>query len=247
MNATPARSRYDAAAAAFAALATFTIAAFLVLIRGSVDQSVIVLLLATVVSACGLLGGRRAGVAAAIMAALSFNFFFTKPYLSLRIHDADDVLTTFTLLVVGLIGGFAAEVLGRRRAQVEDVGSELQSIARVVDLVSDGDEAEDVELAVRAELLSLLHLVDCRFEPGDVPGVPELGRHGSLDTPVLRYRSHGFELPPDGVAIPVLVRGAVVAHLVCVPEPATSVSIDRRRAALVLAGILGTSLAARGG
>ena len=92
------RQPRDDTAAVLAIIVTIGVAAALVVIRGEVDNSVTVLVLAAVVSACGLLGGWRAGATGAIAAAVSFNFFHTEPYLSLRIHDADDVLTTFALL-----------------------------------------------------------------------------------------------------------------------------------------------------
>ena len=77
-------------AEAIAVLATLAAGAALVVIRGHVDSAVIVLILTAVVCACGALGGVRAGVASALAASLSFNFFHTEPYLSLRIHDVDD-------------------------------------------------------------------------------------------------------------------------------------------------------------
>jgi K+-sensing histidine kinase KdpD len=59
----------------------------------------------------GNLGGRSAAVAAAACSALSLNFFLTRPYLSLRIHDRDDVIAFAGLLACGLV----AAALGARR------------------------------------------------------------------------------------------------------------------------------------
>lgn len=63
----------------------------------------------------GELGGRAAAVATAICSSLSLNFFLTKPYLSLRIHDPDDVIAFGGLLLCGLV----AAALGSRRAARE--------------------------------------------------------------------------------------------------------------------------------
>ncbi len=49
------------------------------------------------------LGGRWAAVATAVSSALSLNFFLTKPYLRLTIHNRDDVIAFVGLAVCGLI------------------------------------------------------------------------------------------------------------------------------------------------
>jgi K+-sensing histidine kinase KdpD len=59
----------------------------------------------------GELGGRAAAIATAVCSALSLNFFLTKPYLSLRIHSQDDVISFLGLLACGLV----AAALGARR------------------------------------------------------------------------------------------------------------------------------------
>ena len=223
-------------------LAALGVGAALVLVRGEVDNSVTVLALAAVVSLCGALGGWRAGAWAAGAAAVAFNFFHTQPYLSLRIHDADDVLTTGALVVVGLIAGVTSAVAHRRGDRATDAGTELDAVERVAGLVAVGTDPLDVETAVRAELLGLLGLSGCAFEtnPG---GRSTLGRHGELSDAVRTYHDGGFELPAHGVAIPVLRRGEPVGHLVCEPTPGIAVSVARRRAAVTLADLLGASLA----
>src|SRR6476661_2139153 len=49
-----------------------------------------------------VLGGRLAGAGAAVVAALCFDFFFTKPYLSLRIASDNDLASFVVLLIVAL-------------------------------------------------------------------------------------------------------------------------------------------------
>lgn len=224
-------------------LATLAAGFLLVPIRGEVDNSVTVLALAGVVSLCGALGGWRAGVWGAVSAAVAFNFFHTEPYLSLRIHDADDVLTTAALVVVGLIAGITSSVAHRRGDRAVEAGSELDAVERITELVATGADPLDVETAVRAELLGLLVLADCRFElhGGDRS---MLGRRGELGDAVRTFHDGGFELPATGIAIPVLRRGEPVGHLICDPAPGVAVSVTRRRVAVALADLLGASLAA---
>src|SRR5258706_1122651 len=90
---------------ALGGLAPIVAGAALVAVRGHVEPSNIVLILGIIVVAAGSVGGRAAGAVAAMTAAASYDFFHTKPYLSLLIHDADDVEMTILLLVLGLISG----------------------------------------------------------------------------------------------------------------------------------------------
>jgi hypothetical protein len=228
------------AAEALAALVTIGVGAGLVVIRGEVDSSVTALVLAAVVCTCGAFGGLRAGLVSAVFAALSFNFFHTEPYLSLRIHDADDVLTTITLMVVGAIAGVTSSVAHRRQVRATEFRSEVAAIERVADLVATGSAPEDVETAVRAELLGLLGLSACSFDPAPI-GSGVLGRHGELPAAIHVYRDGGFELPEAGIAIPVLRRGEAGGYLNCTPTPGTPVSVARRRAAVTLADLLGAA------
>lgn len=229
-------------AGALSVLVTIGAGALLVLVRGEVDNSVTVLALAAVVSSCGALGGWRAGVGSAVSAALAFNFFHTQPYHSLRIHDADDVLTTASLVVVGLIAGVTSAVAHRRQDRVVEAGSELDAVQRIAGLLATGSDPLDVETAVRAELLGVLGLSGCRFDPSAGDRVV-LGRRGEIDEATRTYHDGGFELPAGGVAIPVLIRGDAVGHLLCEPTAGTAVSLARRRAAVALADLLGASLA----
>ena len=224
-------------------IVTLSTGALLVLIRGEVDNSVTVLVLAAVVSLCGALGGWRAGIWGAVSAAVAFNFFHTEPYLSLRIHDADDVLTTACLVIVGVIAGATSSVVHRGRARIEEAGTELAAIERVADLVALGRDPADVGTSVRAELLAVLRLSGCRFDVA-AGNRPHLGRRGEIDEAVRTFHDGGFELPAAGIAIPVLSRGDLVGYLVCEPTPGAAVSIARRRAAVALADLLGAAMAA---
>jgi K+-sensing histidine kinase KdpD len=60
----------------------------------------IILLLGVQVIA--IIGGRAGGIAGAVVAALTFDFFFTEPYLRLVINDQHDIITAVLLLVAGI-------------------------------------------------------------------------------------------------------------------------------------------------
>ena len=80
-------------------------------LRGVVSASTLAFVFLALTIVVAEMGGRAPGLAAALVSALSLNFFLTKPYLSLRIHSQDDVISFFGLLACGLV----AAALGARR------------------------------------------------------------------------------------------------------------------------------------
>jgi hypothetical protein len=236
------RRREPSVIVPLAGFAPLVVAAAMVSVRGEVNQEVTVLVLATTVALGARFGGRPAGVGAALMAALSFDFFHTKPYLSLSVAHADDILTTVLLLAVGLIvGGLSARATAGEQ-EARTMRDDASAVRRVLAIAGKGD-AEDVELAVRAELTELLLLRDCRFTRGPID-VPELGPNGQLPDPQLRYQDEGFELPLGGFAIRVESAGHRFGHFVCVPVPGVGVHVANRRSAVALAEVLGLVLKA---
>ena len=69
----------------------------------SVVAANIALVFVIVVVIAAAEGGRVAGVVAAVVSTLSFDFFFTRPFQSLKIDNADDIGTAVLLLVISLI------------------------------------------------------------------------------------------------------------------------------------------------
>ncbi len=76
-------------------------AAGLVAVRDHFAQVNAVLILVFFVLLGAVIGGRLAGVASALTAAVAFDFFYTQPYNSLKINSAADIETTILLLAVG--------------------------------------------------------------------------------------------------------------------------------------------------
>ena len=76
-------------------------------------------------------GGRRAAVVTALVSALSLDFFLTKPYLHLTIHEKHDVTAFLGLAACGLV----AAALGSRRARIASRnprgGATLRPLPRV--------------------------------------------------------------------------------------------------------------------
>ena len=230
---------------AIGALATFFASAALVGVRGELRPEVIVLLLALMVVVVGRVTNVVGSTTAAIVAAASFDFFFTKPYLTLRIDNAKDFEVTLVLLAVALVAGGTTARTRREKRIALSHDMDVDAIRRVLDVAGERS-VEDVELAVRAELLKLLELSDCTFTVNQV-AVPELGETGGLPGHVFTHRRDGFQLPPHGMAIPVTAAGERVGSLVCSPLPGVGVDLARRRTGVALAHILGLAIVAGAG
>jgi hypothetical protein len=226
----------DLGIASLAALAVIVLGALLTPLRSTVDNRAVAVVLAGLVAAVAMFGGRLAGVTAGIAAAVTFDFFHTEPYLLLSIKGGADMATTALLAVVGVVAGDAAARLGIPVVAPGDDTRDVVRLWRVAELAAVGGTAEDVETAVRAELLALLHLADCRFVRG-VTDAPVLDASGYLEGGWYVYGRNGLELAPDAapVALPVRADGVVFGHLVCHPVPGVGVSAHQRLTAIALA------------
>ena len=234
-----------AAGLAVAALGPIVVASLLVLVRDQTVSANTALVLVVVVVVAAALGNRWTALTAAVVAAISFDFFLTRPYGSLKIDNADDIITATLLLAVGLIVGEVVVWARRGHRQSRRGRDEIERLHRVAEQVAAGHSAEDVLDSVRDELTQLLSLRTCDFEqpPFGVP-LPRLERNGSIDTPHRRFARGEFTLPEEGVEIPVLGRGRQLGRLVLVPEPDVGVSIEERVVAIAISDQLGAALAA---
>ncbi len=215
----------------------------LVPLRDHTSSVNIALVLVLVVIVAAGTGGAGAGLVTALLAAVSFDFFFTQPYLSLKISNARDVQTTALLLVVGVVVGQIAARSRRPRSLARADLDELRRLQRLTDLAVSGDAPEDLILEVEAELIETLQLVDCRFERPPFAGdLPELAPSGAITGPVTWRAPDGLSLPAAGVAIPVVTGSQLVGRFVLVPTAGLVTPIDRRLIALALVGQLRLAL-----
>jgi hypothetical protein len=230
-------------------IAPIAVAGVLVSLRDELVSTNLALILVVVVVLAAAVGGRLAGAVTAVTAALSFDFFLTKPYLSLHISSADDVETTVLLLVVGLIVGQVAVLSSRHRMAAERGRSEIGRMARVADMVARGEDPADVLLAAQAELTELLDLDDCRFDAGSSGSeLSRLERTGAI-TGATTWRFSGGELalPAAGVSLPVLYQGHPVGQFALYPTGHAGASLEARVVAVAIADQVGAALGARAG
>jgi hypothetical protein len=236
-------------AAPLGALATMAIAAAMVPLRETAfGNTNAALVLVVVVAATASIGGRGAGALAAFTAALSFNFLLTRPYLSLKVNDSTDLTTVVLLLVVGLLIGEFARQRGLRVHQLRRSTETTHRLERVAALMATEHHPEDLHRLVVTEVIAELELIDATWVPaGDdrVRDLPVLDRSGWIEGGSHRYRRDGFELPSQGVALPVRYAGALLGTLLLTPSPGVGTSPDQRSVAVALADLLATELAHR--
>jgi hypothetical protein len=104
-------------------------------------------------------GGRSPALVAALVSALSLDFFLTQPYLRLTISGRDDIIAFFGLAACGLI----AAAFGRRRKHLGDIAGrarwEMDVLERLAERLKIGtplDEVlDDLRRSFRLELIVL--------------------------------------------------------------------------------------------
>jgi hypothetical protein len=233
---------------AIGGLAPIAVAAVLVVVRDHALNANLALILMGVVVFIALAGGRAAGALAAVTATMSFDFFLTRPYLTLRMTSQDDIETAAILLVVGVVVGQYAARARRSRAAVVTGRAEIRRIHRLAELAAQGASADEVILAGQVELTDLLGLHTCRFErPPYGLTLPRLQRSGIVERPEgpfvrLRLTRDGFELPREGVELAVLSRGRQIGRYVLEPTPGAGASLEQGIVAVALADQVGAAL-----
>jgi hypothetical protein len=155
------------------------------------------------------LGGRTAGLVAAVVSAISLNFFLTEPYLMLTISKTDDVVAFFALAACGLV----AAAFGRRRARWSELagreGQDLGVVKRVVEQLREGVALEAILADLQRDFaLGAIALRDAggrilaAAPPGAMPAIPETQLTPDTLVPRpearIRFGTRGLRLPEGG-------------------------------------------------
>jgi K+-sensing histidine kinase KdpD len=219
----------------FAGLAV-GVAAAMVPLREELGSANPALVMVLVVVAAATVGGRTAGAVCALTASLAFNFFYTKPYLTLRVNSGKDILTIVLILGVGLAVGELGVARSRQSATRRSHLRSIRSLEQVGALVTGGADAETVWPAVRDALVVSLGLSSARFEAGaPTLTLPVMERDGRVDVHEKRYIGDGFALPDLGVLVNVEADGQHLGQIVLEPNPEIGVTREQRRAAVAIA------------
>jgi hypothetical protein len=213
--------------------------------RGHLDSADNALILVVVIVAVASTGRRLAAAVSALVSALAFDFFLTRPYGSFRISRQADLITELLLLVVGLaVGELAAR--GRHHRRAAGVGrQQLALLHSVTELAASGQDARLVVAAATGELRTLLNLRDCRFTGRDPGGLTaRVTPAGEVTIGPDVWSTEDLGLPTRQVDLPVRSAGWLLGHFVLTPTPGRPVSHDSLLVAVALADQVGAALAA---
>jgi hypothetical protein len=209
----------------------------------SIVSSNVALVFVFVVVLAAAAGGASSGAIAAVVSTFSFDFFFTHPYQSLKIDNADDIGTAVLLLLLGLLVAGLVGFAHESRKQSERREDDSERVHRVAELAASGAPIDELTRAVETELTELLGLLECHYEPGpSTTKMPAIGRNGSVEGGQRRWMLGDLSLPTEGTEIRVLGRGRDFGRVVLVPDWDVGVSIQQRRLAVAITDQLGAAL-----
>ncbi len=226
-----------------AVVAPVAAAAALIPGRGHLDSADNALILVVVIVAVASTGRRAAAAVAALVSAVAFDFFLTRPYNSLRISRHADLTTEILLLVVGLaVGELAAR--GRRYRDAAGEGRhQLALLHSVTERNASGQEPEAVVAAASGELRELLDLRDCRYSEREPPGITaRVSPAGDVTVGSEVWSTADLGLPTRNVDLPVRAGGWLLGHFLLTPTPGRPVSHERLQVAVTIANQVGSAL-----
>ena len=244
-NAAPERSGNRAAwlLLAAAVLGPVVVALLLTPWRSRLAPADDALILVVVIVAVATAGYRWAAAVCAVAAALSFDFFLTRPYNSFRITRTSDLVTEILLLVVGLVVGDLAARGRVQRAAADQGRRHLALLHSVTELAASGRDPGDVVRAANREITRLLELRSCEFTRTDPGMSAQVQPDGEVLIGAVAWSTGDLGLPHRGVVLPVRGGGAVLGYFILVPVPGIRVDAEQLRVAVAVADQVGAALA----
>ena len=178
----------------------------LALFRDSIANTNAALGLVLLVVAAASTGVRLAGIVAALASAAGFDYFLTEPYNTFSIYDRADTETAVLLLLVGAAVTEVALWGRREQARASREQGYLDGVLGTAAAVAAGrsSTADLIDLVCR-QIVEILQIDSCRFDPGTRSGLPILHPTGTITRAgrTINVARHG--LPTDS-AIALMVR-----------------------------------------
>jgi K+-sensing histidine kinase KdpD len=197
-------------------------------------------LVALTVVVCARLGGIPVAAAAALVGVVSLDFFLRPPFLVLAIDGTDAAAA----VVLGCVAVAAATWRPRSTREPQRGEHVSARVDRFVRLVRAGADERDLVLAVSAELMTLLRLRSCTYEPGTwTASHRRLERDGTIAGPDRVRHARDGALPDAVIELPVRAGARMLGRFLLVPSPDVTVPQDARVIAVVLADHLATAIA----
>jgi K+-sensing histidine kinase KdpD len=203
-------------------------------LRESAGLENVVVVYVIVVALTAAVGGRMAGLASSLSAALAYNYFFTTPYQTLRIDSWEQVTTVVLLFVAGLIASLGGRASRRASVAAREEADALR-LLNAVNLAAarGGRDAYRVAAEGLQELLEARAVFVVKHEPGgervvadagehdglpDLAALPRLDEEGRIPTGHRRSVGGVLVLPAEGVVVDLVQQGRRVGSLVVVPQ-----------------------------
>jgi K+-sensing histidine kinase KdpD len=227
-------------------------------LRESAGLENVVVVYVIVVALTAAVGGRLAGLASSLSAALAYNYFFTTPYQTLRIDSWEQVTTVVLLFVAGLLAGLGGRASRRATVEAREEADALQLLTDVnLAAARGGRDADRVAVDGLRELLDARAVLVVRQEPGgervvaeagdhdglpDLAGLPRLDEEGRIPPGHRRSVGGVLVLPAGGAVVDLVRHGRRVGSLVVLPQSdrpllrTTRMSIAATAHALAAAG-----------
>lgn len=210
--------------------------------RGSITGAHVVLVLVLVVAAVASAGRPPAGLVAAVTTGLAYDFFWTRPFGSLRVLGAGDVWTVVLLVLVGA----AVEQLswwgGRQRTAAARRSGYLEALQRTATAGSAGGLAPASAADAERAIAEVLGADTCRLVLDEPLPATVLQANGSITRHGRELAVDTDGLPTDDVvAVPVGQRGRSAYFAVVASSQVARPSREERQVAALL-GRLSTGL-----
>jgi K+-sensing histidine kinase KdpD len=226
-------------------LAPTAVAVALIPWRSRLDTADCALFLVVAIVAVASTGNRVAALVSAFVAALSFDFFLTRPYYSFRISRHQDLITELLLLVVGVAVG---ELAARGRAHQKAASESRKTVALLhsaTESMATGQEPQAVIDHASAELMQLLSLRSCFFtrqHPVNISA--RITAQGEVMVGTQSWDTDDLGLPTSRVYLPVRAQGWLLGHFVLTPTQGRPVAAQQLLAAVAIADLVGAVLLA---
>jgi hypothetical protein len=220
-------------------------------LRGRLLGEHVVIAFLAVVIVTAAAGGRGAGIVSALSAALTYNFFFTTPYRSLKVNTADQVVTVLLLLAAGLLASLGGRVARQAERDQRLAAAALDVLNEVARAVADQPGPRADRIAAQ-RVLALLGASRVEVRRGDdvtaaagAPAgealeeilMPRMEADGRLPD-VRRFRASGLVLPARGMAVPMVKGERTVGALIVVPGDDRGVPRSVREALATIGHVL---------
>jgi K+-sensing histidine kinase KdpD len=185
-------------------------------VRGTIGLENVTIVYLLIVIVAAAYGGRGAGLFAALVAALSYDYFLTTPYNRLVIDTLAQVVTVALLFAAGVVASLAGRARRRSTVEARQHSDALHLLNAITQMIAAGGDAARAAAEGLYGLLDADRVIIKRTGPTSEAVVADVGRTDQAadahDLPRLDQQGRlprGFGLWRDGLP-PKPPRGAVI-------------------------------------